>query len=108
MQKLHNVISPDCKPYDPKVGDVVCTCAMKHKKVINRKGDDLFLEDGEICSLSHCGIESADHEWVHPGEEPVEDLLYQTAILLERLTYTLNEEEIQSRLTELRVKNGWG
>jgi hypothetical protein len=107
LQKLHNVISPECKPYDPKVGDIVCTCAWKHKKVIKRKGDDLFLEDGEICSLSSCGIEPADHEWSHPGEESQEELFYQTAVLLERLTYNLTEEEVQDKLTEVRAKNGW-
>ena len=49
--------------FDPKPGDIVCDCRYRHLKIKERDGDDLILEDGSSCSLSHCCDDPDNHSW---------------------------------------------
>ncbi len=59
-----------------KEGDLVCSCQLKHLRIVSRDGDDVLLEDGSSCSLQHC-CEPADHAEPHPLVTGFGDLDYE-------------------------------
>ena len=54
--------------YNVNVGDLVCNCEYKHVRIQEIIGDDVILEDGSRCSISHC-LDPADHTYSHPTDE---------------------------------------
>ena len=53
--------------WHPEVGDLVCDCRYQHLRIVwmDDARDEIELEDGFRCSLTHC-CDPPDHEWPHP------------------------------------------
>lgn len=77
LRQLRRHVSPAKAGFDPQAGDVICDCRYRHLRIAARDGDNLTLEDGAHCSLTHC-CDPPDHTWPHPVAGAKADVTYRT------------------------------